>query len=199
MLSNCTLSNQNQHVFGISCVQTVHFILFHIQIFGVVGPCFFVFVYLCVYVSVYFSTVYQNPHIWSSWPRLASDLDPRSGRAPPACFQGCKIIPGYPMMAWFCMVSHGTCMVSHGICMVSHCMLLHCIVWRYMLLHRIAWYSMLLYGTSMDLLQDNSKGLQCWQLQLAEATSHHFQLSIHAISLKYAKASRLAKISICFQ
>ena len=108
------------------------------------------FLYLCVYVSVYLSTVYQNPHIWSSWPRLASDLDPRSGRAPPACFQGCKIIPGYPMVAWFCMVSHG--IVWYPI--VWCCMLLHCIVWRYMLLHSIAWYSMVLYGTagSMGLL-----------------------------------------------
>ena len=102
------------------------------------------FLYLCVYVSLYLSTVYQNPHIWSSWPRLASDLDPRSGRAPPACFQGCKIIPGYPMVAWFCMVSHGFVwypMVLYGIqwyCMVSHCMMLYAVALYCVALHAVA-------------------------------------------------------------
>ena len=110
------------------------------------------FLYLCVYVSVYLSTVYQNPHIWSSWPRLASDLDPRSGRAPPACFQGCKIIPGYPMVAWFCMVSH-------------------CIVWYPIVWYPIVWYPIVcccivLYGVTCCCIVFDGIQWYCMVLQV---------------------------------
>ena len=97
------------------------------------------FLYLCVYVSVYLSTLYQNPHIWSSWPRLASDLDPRSGRAPPACFQGCKIIPGYPMVAWFCIM-YGIPLYDVVCC----CIVLYGVTCCCIVLHGIRWYCMVL-------------------------------------------------------